>query len=191
MAGEARAVMNYLWIIQYWSRRRKSELSSDWHTKGFGRTSDTVGIRQPMERRTDECKGDEWAAGGDLKTSGKKVTSKGQVKPFASTFFNIERNFWWGQSSELRWTNAEGKRHVVHFCDVTWLGWWLLTWRTSVHRNNFMHTDTQNRWAAHHNNPSSIHTLVFVSFRTQNASVSFLLLDQILKSKIYSLTNRC
>lgn len=45
-------------------------------------------------------------------------------------------------------------------------------WRTSVHRNNFMHTDTQNCWAAHHNNPSSIHTLVFVSLRAQNASFS-------------------
>jgi len=36
-------VMNNLWIIQYCSTSRKSELSSDWHTKGFGRTSDTVG----------------------------------------------------------------------------------------------------------------------------------------------------
>jgi len=139
-AGEARTAMNNLWVIQYWSRRTKSELSSDWNTKGFGEDEWHRGIRQPKERRTVGCRVDKSAAGGDLKTSGKKVTLKGQVKPFASTFFNIERNFWWGQSSELRWTNAEGKRHVVHLCDVTRLGWWLLTF--AFNTGELQHTET-------------------------------------------------
>jgi hypothetical protein len=119
--------MNNLCIIQYCSRSRKSELSSDWHTKGFGRTSDRhCGIRQPMERRTGGGRVDESAAGGDLKTSGKKVTLKGRVKPFASTFLTLSEIF--GEVSRVNWDELRRREsHVVHLCDVTWLGWWLLT----------------------------------------------------------------
>jgi hypothetical protein len=46
-----------------------------------------------MERRTGGCGVDESAAGRDLKTSGKKVTLKGQVKPFASTFLTLSEIF--------------------------------------------------------------------------------------------------
>jgi hypothetical protein len=63
--------------------------------------------------------------------------------------FTIEEHFWWGESSELRWTNAEGKRHVVLLCDVTGLGWGFLNSASVTEAlkyarlsNWFIHTDT-------------------------------------------------
>jgi hypothetical protein len=123
-----------LWpLTQTWGRKWCREGSAASENASY----DTTGRVQPPERlgphgpactgtviqqrtqkrgmRSGSRKGEGWTTRGReraFQDTANGAALKGQVKPLPR-LLNIERNFWRGQSSELRWTNADRKRHWV------------------------------------------------------------------------------
>ena len=195
--------------VQSWTTCESSSTSPDsenhnhpasgiqkWWLTDLGRTS---GIAGSGSRRKEERVGVGWRSRrqeGIWRHQERKLRWKVR-SDHLPRLFNIERNFWWGQSSELRWTNAEEKRHVVHLCDVTGLGWWLLTFASNT--GELQYTDTILCILTHKNleglttiiHPS--HTLWYSSRSGLENAFFFPSTLQILSGKNYFLINinRC